>query len=157
MNWAMACCGFLIAAAPALADDGAKFVGTWKIVSHENEFQDGSQRRPMYGNHPTGYIIFTPQGRMMAIIAAEGRKAPQTDEERAAAFRSLIAYTGTYRLEGDKFITSVDVSWNPAWVATDQVRFFKLDGDRLSITTGWLMNPNLGKMARSILEWERVK
>jgi hypothetical protein len=30
---------------------------------------------------------------MMTIVEAEGRKTPQTAEERAAAFRSLIAYT----------------------------------------------------------------
>jgi hypothetical protein len=157
LKWVMVFCGLLIAAVPALGDEGTKVVGTWKLVSFENEFQDGSERRPMYGKNPTGYIIFTPDGRMMAIFEAEGRKAPQTDEERAVAFRTMIACTGIYRLEGDKWVTKVDVSWNPAWNGTDQVRFFKLDGDRLQVISAWVMSPNLGKMTRGVLTWERVK
>ena len=80
---------FLIAALlpfPSLADDSAKVVGTWKLSSFMNEFQDGSKPMAAYGKNATGYIVFTPEGRTMAIVEAEGRKAPQTDEDRAAAF-----------------------------------------------------------------------
>ena len=150
-------CGFVIAVTPALADDGTKVVGTWQLASFWHEFQDGSEPRPMYGKNPTGYIVFTADGRMMSIVEAEGRKAPQSDEDRAAAFRSLIAYTGRYRFEGDKFITKVDVSWNPAWVGTEQARSFKLDGDRLQVISPWVMSPNLGKMTRATVTWDRVK
>jgi hypothetical protein len=150
-------CGLFVAATPGLAQERAQVVGTWKLVSFMNEFQDGSEKRPMYGNNPTGYTIFTAEGRMMTIVEAEGRKAPQTDEERAAAFRSLIAYTGIFRLEGDKFITKVDVSWTPAWIGTEQTRSFKIDGDRLLLITPWVMSPNLGKMSRATSTWERVK
>ena len=150
-------CPFFIAAMAALADEGTKIAGTWKLESFWNEFQDGSDPRPMYGKNPTGYIIFTNHGRMMSIVEAEGRKAPQSDEDRAAAFRSLIAYTGMYRFDGDKFITKVDVSWNPSWVGTEQVRSFKLDGDRLQVISPWVMSPNLGKMTRATVTWERVK
>jgi hypothetical protein len=31
----------------------------------------------------------------------------------------------------------VDVSWNPAWVGTEQVRFFKFDGERLLVISAW--------------------
>lgn len=149
----------LLAATSALAQsDGSRnVVGTWKLVSFVNEFQDGSERGAAYGKRPTGYIIFTPEGRMMSIVEAEGRKSPQTDEDRAAAFRTLISYTGAYRFEGDKFITKVDVSWNPAWVGTEQERFFKLEGDRLEVISPWVMSPNLGKLTRATLTWERAK
>jgi Lipocalin-like domain len=148
---------FAFLPAAAIADDVAKVVGTWKLVSFWNEFQDGSEGRPAYGKNATGYIIFTPEGRMMAIVEAEGRKAAQNDEDRAAAFRSLIAYTGPFRFEGDRFITKVDVSWNPAWVGTEQVRTYALSGDRLQVVSPWVMSPNLGKMTRATVPWERVK
>jgi hypothetical protein len=32
------------------------------------------------------------------------------------------------------FVTSIDYSWNPAW-SGDQLRHFKLEGDKLLITT----------------------
>jgi len=151
---------FLIAALlpfPSLADDSAKVVGTWRLSSFMNEFQDGSEPMAAYGKNATGYIVFTPEGRMMAIVEAEGRKAPQTDEDRAAAFRTIIAYTGTVRFEGDRFITKVDVSWNPAWVGTEQVRTYALSDDRLQIVSPWVMSPNLGKMTRATVVWRRVR
>jgi hypothetical protein len=71
----------------------------------------------------------------------------------------MFAYTGIYRLEGDKWITKVDVSWNPAWLGTEQVRFFKFDGDRLQVISMWVKSvtrPEKG-MARGILTFERAK
>jgi len=151
--------GLVIACQAALADDRAKVVGIWKLLSFELEFQDGSPRRPQYGQNPTGYIIFTAEGRMMTVIEGEGRKAAKTDEERAALFRTMFAYTGMYRLEGDKWITKVDVAWFPGWNGTDQVRFYKLDGDRLQVTSAWAPAPNLpgSPTTRGVLMWERVK
>jgi Lipocalin-like domain len=67
----------------------------------------------------------------MAVITAEGRKAAQTDEDRAALLRNMIAYTGIYKLEGDRWTTKVDVSWNESWVGTDQVRILRFEGDKL--------------------------
>jgi hypothetical protein len=149
------------AAQPALADDREKLLGIWKLVSNESEIQDTGELRPVYGKNPNGYIIFMPEGRMMTVITGEGRKVPKTDEERSAAWSTMIAYTGIYRIEGDKFITKVDVSWNEAWTGTEQIRFFKLDGNRLKVISGWAPtnNPNLGlgRMTRGILIWERVK
>jgi len=38
----------------------------------------------------------------------------------------MIAYTGKYRLEGNKFITTVDAAWNEEWVGAEQIRFWRL-------------------------------
>jgi len=46
----------------------------------------------------------------MALITAEGRKEPHTEEERAVAFRSAAAYSGRYRVAGNKFVTRVDIA-----------------------------------------------
>jgi hypothetical protein len=43
----------------AIADDREKLIGTWKVISFDNEFQDGSPRRALYGQHPTGFIIYS--------------------------------------------------------------------------------------------------
>ena len=143
---------------PALADERAKLIGIWKLVSWELEFQDTGERRAVYGAHPTGYLILTGEGRMMAVVEGEGRKRPQTEAERASAFQTMIAYSGTYRVEGDRWITKVDATWNPAWRGIDQARFFKVEGDRLSVISIWQPQVNLGgKVGRGILSWERWK
>src|SRR5713101_2118379 len=87
---------------------------------------------------------------MMSLLISEGRKAPQTDEERSAAYRSMVAYTGRYNVEGNKWTTKPDVAWNEGWMM-DQVRYFKLDGDRLVVETALATNPNLGKVVRVTL------
>jgi Lipocalin-like domain len=45
----------------------------------------------------------------------------------------MTAYTGRFRVEGDKLITTVDGAWNEVFKAHDQVRIFKLEGDALTI------------------------
>jgi len=145
----------------ALADDRAKLIGIWKLVSFDAELQDTGELNPILGNNPKGYLIFTPEGRTMTVFTAGDRKAPKTDEERAAAWSSMYAYSGLYRIEGDKLIIKLDVSWNEAWIATEQVRFLKLEGDRLKVISAWNPSTNprfhLGRMVRAILTWERVK
>ena len=141
------------------ANNSAKIIGIWKLVSFESEWKTTGERGPMMGKNPTGYIIFTPEGRMMVILTAEGRKPPKTEQDRTDLFKSIIAYSGMYRLEGDKWITKVDISWLPSWIGTDQVRFFKFDGDRLQVISMWVQdfnNPEKG-MVRGIITFERVK
>jgi hypothetical protein len=70
----------------------------------------------------------------------------------------MVAYSGLYRLEGDKWVTAVDVAWNPAWIGTDQVRFYKLEGDRLVVNSAWAPSTNFpGKIVRVYVTWTRVK
>ena len=77
--------------------------------------------------------------------------------ERAALQSSLIAYTGTYRLEEDRWITTVDVAWNPEWVGTEQTRFFQINGDLLTVHTPWRVMPNWPErgLTRSIVRFRR--
>jgi len=149
-------------AALALSSHAAErpaLVGVWKLLSFQTEFQDGSPKRATFGEHPRGYIIFTSEGRLMAVIEAEGRKAPSTDSERAASLNSLVAYSGKYRVEGNQWIASVDTAWNPAWDGTDQVRTFQIVGNRLLVTSTWQAAVNFpgSPPSRGSLVFERVK
>jgi hypothetical protein len=147
-----------VADAQGGADPQTRLVGSWRIVSIELEFQDGSERRFPLGPHPNGYLMFGADGRMMAYLEAEKRTSPTTDEERATAFRTMNAYTGRYRVEGDKWITRVDGAWNVDWVGTDQERTFTVDGNRLSVVAQWNRNALYGgKMTRGVLTFERAK
>jgi hypothetical protein len=92
----------------------------------------------------------------MFYVEAEGRKVPTTDQERAAANLSMAAYTGTYRLEGSKWITKVDGASNVEWVGTEQERFFELKGNMLTVTTPWLRLSNYGsRLVRGHVTFER--
>jgi len=147
---------FLFVVHPSPADDRAKILGIWRLVSFEVEYQATGQKENTRGKNPRGYIIFTPEGRMAVVITNEGRKTPNTDQDRADLFNTMVAYTGTYRIEGDKWITKVDVSWNPAQVGTEQPRSFRVDGDRLQEMTNWSDRPGKG-MGRTVITYERAK
>jgi hypothetical protein len=131
-------------------------LGNWKLVSFYTEDTQTKQRVNAYGEHPTGAIGFTAAGRFFAFATADGRKAAQTPEEQAAAYRTVIAYTGKWRVDGDKFITKVDVSANPALVGSEQVRYWRIVDGKLHITTAPLPNPNVpGSTMIGTLVWDR--
>jgi hypothetical protein len=80
-------------------------------------------------------MVLEPGGRIMFLFTRSNRQPPTDDAERAELFRELGAYTGRVRLDGlDRLITTVDLSSHPGW-GGDQLRFFTLDGDRLTIRT----------------------
>ena len=81
---------------------------------------------------------------------------PPSADEKIRLFDSLLAYTGTYTLDDEKAVHHVDASWNQAWTGTDQVRFYKLDGDRLTITGAPAKDPRTGQDIIYRIEFERV-
>src|SRR5579859_2751711 len=109
-------------------------VGTWRLVSWQVIAENG-EPQDGFGANPTGDLVLTPEGRTMALTTASGRQAGMGDAERAALHKSMLAYSGKYRVEGDDFITTVDVSWNEEWNGTEQRRHFRIVGDRLFIET----------------------
>lgn len=149
----------LIAPQASLAGDGDQVVGTWKLVSYQVEVQATGEKGPVMGDRPTGYATFTPEGRVFFVLTGEARKAAKTDQERAELLNTLVAYSGTYTLEGDKWTTNVEVAWNPEWVGTKQVRDFKTDGERLMVLTPWRVMPNWADkgLTRSIVTFERSR
>jgi hypothetical protein len=135
-------------------------VGTWKLKSYVREVAATGERYNERGEHPNGYLSYSADGRMYAIITWENRITPRdvvpTDEERIKLFSTMISYAGTYTFDAEKVIHHVDISWNQNWTGTDQVRFYKLDGNTLTITSALSRNFTDGREGRSILVWERL-
>jgi hypothetical protein len=158
-KWLVILSLFLFAVQPSFCEDRPPVCGVWKLVSYEVEIQATGQKEQLMGKNPTGYVIFTPEGRVFFLLTGEGRKAARTVQERADLLSSLVAYTGTYRLEGDQWITTVEVAWNPAWVDTEQRRFFRVEGERLKVLTPWRIMPNWPEkgVTRSIITFARTK
>jgi hypothetical protein len=133
--------------------------GTWRVTSFKSQVVGEPGEREIFGPNPKGYIIITPEPRIMAFFAADGRRPPTNQAEAAAMLQSMIAYTGRITtLEPDKFITDVEVSWNQIYVGKPQVRFYTLDGDKLTIRTPEQDAGTLpGKRIISVLTFERQK
>ncbi|HTH95055.1 MAG TPA: lipocalin-like domain-containing protein [Rhodocyclaceae bacterium] len=134
-------------------------VGTWKLVSYVIEVQNSGEIVNVMGEKPSGYVNFQANGRVFFMLTAEGREADHSTQGHAQLLDTMVAYTGLYRIEDDKWITQVQVAWNPAWVGTEQMRFFKLEGDQLKVLTPWRLMPNWADhgMTRSIISFERAE
>ncbi|MGV1758370.1 lipocalin-like domain-containing protein [Rhizobium sp. A22-96] len=131
--------------------------GSWRLVSMETELQVSKERSQPWGAKPNGHLIFGSDGRMMVLVTAEAREPGNTDERLLGLFRTLMAYTGRYRIDGNRFITKIDSSWNEAWNGSEQERFYKLDGDTLEVSTAWMPNPLVtgNPIGRAVLSFRR--
>ncbi len=140
-----------------MGDGGtAALVGTWKLVSCLMEDVETKEWTPAWGEHPNGYLILTAAGRWIVIQTAEGREPPRTDADRAAAFKTLLAYSGRYRTERDTIVITVDIAWDESWTGTKQVRTYRVDGDLLHIEAAPQPYASFGgKVMRAVLVWAR--
>jgi hypothetical protein len=137
-------------------DNKNVLIGTWKLVSCVLEDVNTKEQKLVWGTSPNGYIVMTPESRWIVLQTAEGRRAPRNDEDRVAAFKSLLAYSGRYRTEENKIIISVDIAADEAWNGTEQVRYYKIEGDELHIEAAPQPYPNFGgNVMRGILVWKR--
>lgn len=138
-------------------DPRAPLVGTWKLISNYLENKNGERRYPQ-GENPNGYAIFTREGRMLALFTGGGNEPPKSNEECASLFKNMVGYTGIFRVEGDRFITKVDMSWCRWWNGTEHARTFKIEGNRLEIVSAWEpIRAVLGSpLVRGTAVWERA-
>ena len=151
----------LILPATAARTADNPLLGTWKLKSYVREVAATGERYNERGEHPDGYLSYAADGRMYAITTWDNRAAPgdvvPTTEERIRLLGTMISYAGTYTFDAEKVVHHVDISWNQNWTGTDQVRFYKLDGDTLTITSAPARNFTDGREGRSILVWERLR
>jgi hypothetical protein len=136
-------------------------IGTWKLKTFVREVLGTNERYNQLGDNPNGYVGYAGDGRMYAILVAGGRAKPQveaqSDAERLQLYKTMIAYGGTYTVDNEKVVHHVDISWNGAYTGTQQVRFYKLDGDTLTLKTAPNKSPIDGREGVGILVFERVK
>jgi hypothetical protein len=116
-------------------------VGTWKLVSASSKASSGLRNETPYGQNPTGFLTYTADGRVVALIS-HGNREPLTvggganaQEEQAEAYKTFLAYGGRYTLSGDMVTHHVDISSIQMYVGKDLVRTVKFEGDQITLTT----------------------
>jgi hypothetical protein len=122
-----------------------RVVGTWKVISWESQRPNGQVVNIWMGLHPTGLIIYQPNGYMAVQVMADPRPTfsqspatspPPYDELRNAYF-GYYAYWGTYTINdaGNRVIHDVQGSERPGEVGLKYSRSISIDGTKLIITT----------------------
>ena len=143
---------------PAGAEDIASpVVGLWKLTDNTTKIVATGAMEKQAGEHPSGYQLFTKGGHMMYFQAAENRKPPAgkvaTDAERVALFGTLVAYAGTYKIEGAKVLIHFEANAIPG--IPDRSYAMQISGNKLTLTADPFLNGN-GQQIVSIRTFERA-
>lgn len=140
--------------------DKKTLIGRWDIIAWEQRYDDGRVQRPM-GEHLQGFIRYTAEGDMICMISKAERPAFKTggqwdasDSEKAQAYQSILAYAGTFELEGDQVTHHVDISLFPNWRGGAQKRRLELQADgSLAITAR--LEDGTPQARTALLLWRR--
>ncbi len=133
-------------------------IGTWELVSYKVEEKETGSFINAMGPAPRGRVIFTPDGWVAFNLEGSNRLPATTDADRAQLMKTLVAYIGRYRVEGNQWITSVQTAWAPEWVGTEQRRTVTVNGQYADVVTPWRKMPNwaAGRLSRSIIRFRRA-
>jgi len=115
-----------------------QLVGTWKLVSASSTTRNGKRNETPYGPRPTGLLTYR-DGRVFAMISYDGRKSLSAGggnrEEQAEAFKTFLAYAGSYIFDGGKVTHHVEVSSIQNYVGKGLVRTVKFQGNQIILVT----------------------
>ena len=134
-----------------------ELTGTWKLLSASSTTSGGERNEAPYGVSPSGFLTYTSDGRVTALISYGGRKLLQARaavEEQAEAFKTFLAYAGRYTLSGDQITHHVEISSIQNYVNKDLVRTVRFEGDRIKLLTP--PTPVNGKIQTVELIWQRL-
>ncbi|PYU23070.1 MAG: hypothetical protein DMG30_13045 [Acidobacteria bacterium] len=117
----------------------------------------------LVSQNPTGLITYTADGQVMNIITNGGRRPLSVSdnvgapaEGRVEAFATVVAYAGSYTLNGNKVIHHVEVCSIPNAVNTDQVRLItNLKRNSLTLRTFTMVSVGRQITYREFV-WERI-
>jgi hypothetical protein len=104
--------------------DRVRLIGNWGLVKHGRVDNLGNY-------HPTaermnGQLIYAADGSMSVLIT----KAPEPK-----LVSDIIAYSGSFSVEGGKVLHHIKVSPDPKRLNTTEIRLVSFRGDDLVLTT----------------------
>ncbi len=153
---------FLFLCAGAFAANKEDLYGTWRLLSDVREDVATGVKTNNWGENPKGYLTYGRDGRMSALVVGAKRPKPKdlakvSDDDRVALFKTMLAYAGTFSVDGSTVTHHVDISWNESWTGTNQIRHARIEGRRLYITTDPMPSAVDGRMIVAILVWEKME
>jgi hypothetical protein len=116
-----------------------------------------------FGDRVAGYIQYSAGGHVVVFLSIENLKRPAsvaayTDTERAEIHKGIFgAYAGTYSVEANKLTHHIVASWRPDWTGEQQIRYFELNGSKLTIRTAPITSVVTGKPIVATLTFERLE
>jgi hypothetical protein len=133
-------------------------VGAWSLVSFDID-EGKSAEKPRFGPNPVGYLIYSADQRMAAVLGGTHRPqlraqagAPSSETQCTESLLNFLAYAGRYEIRGDRVFHHVEVSVFTNLIGTTLERQFKISGDTLTIRT---LPPEIWGSS-NVLVWKRA-
>jgi hypothetical protein len=141
---------------------GTSLAGAWKLLVFE--FRSEGQVVFPFGTNFSGLCLYDTTGYMsMQIMRGDRPRFAVNDQqagapdEVAAAFTGCYSYFGTYVVDETHGVVVHHVAQSlfPNWIGTDQVRFYRISGERLIVAAP--TQQVRGHLMDAMLVWERVQ
>jgi hypothetical protein len=137
-----------------------RILGTWRMHTWTRKLVASGEEADALGPNPFGYINYAPDGRVMVFVLRRGRPKPLTNPpsaaEKVALFDSMFAYVGTYEVQSDCVVHTLDGSWNELWTGMVQTRLLSFEDNHLIYTTAETVDPIDGKLCTYKVTWVRA-
>ncbi len=147
-----------IGSAPAAVAPREGVVGAWTLESFQVDEGKGTAK-PRFGPNPVGYLLYTADDRMAAVLGGTHRpelRSPtgsaNSEEQRTESISNFLAYAGRYEIRGDRVYHHVEVSLFTNLQGTTLIRQFEIEGDTLTIRT---LPPEIWNSS-NVLVWHRA-
>jgi hypothetical protein len=138
-----------------------KIIGTWKLVSWKYSGENNTEV-DFFGEKPMGILMYDSQGYMNAQLSRFGRTNFRSEsltggslEEMRDGYLSYAAYYGKYYEKSPgEIIHIVEGSLFPNWVGHEEIRYGKIKGEYLILST-----PPIHAQGKEIIfnvTWERA-
>jgi hypothetical protein len=151
--------GALTIACPATAQDlPSSIAGLWKVTSVTTKIVSTGEMVHPFGERPSGYQIFTRGGHVMFSMFGENRASsarPVPDVDRVALFNALVAYSGTYKVEGSTLLIHFEASATPGTV--DRTYSAEISGNKLTLTSDAFTSGITGRRIITIRTFDRIE
>jgi len=126
----------LLALSPAV--DAETIQGRWKLIAAEDLRPDGTVGRLPWGSHPAGTIVVQDGACYVQIMSTDvpsfaAGPVSTLEQMKAALLSTYIAYTGPCAIDesAGKVTLQVQSAWRPDYVGTEQIRYFRFDGEKM--------------------------
>jgi hypothetical protein len=151
-----------VSAARSMAPN--QFVGTWKLVSTEEQLKDGTTRPYKdVGPRGVGYLMYAADGHMCAVMANPdrpkwGNPPSPSASQKLAAIEGLAAYCGRFAVDLESHVIwhYPEFAWDPGFARTKQRRPYRLEGDRLTFSDKQALEEDQ-TVDRWTIVWEKTR
>ena len=134
----------------------SELIGAWRLESWSLVYEDGRPPEYPLGSDAEGYILYTADGHVSALLTRARRHPVETGDAaaKARAYDDCFGYAGRFVVRDGAVFHSIEVSTNPALAGFTSTRRIMRDGDMLTLT-GPDFTPETRRHQRIV--WRRAR